>query len=146
MNESAPARTRASFGTLFRSFFALLAGFVAVVVLSIGTDLALHFAGVLPALEGTMGNSLFVLVTVYRLIYGVCGGYITARLAPYGPMGHALVGGVNGLILNILGAVITWNHVPSMGPHWYPVVLTLTAIPCAWLGGKLRLIQLERRA
>ncbi|HUI75798.1 MAG TPA: hypothetical protein VLX32_12685 [Candidatus Acidoferrum sp.] len=132
--------------SFFKSFWALLAGFLMVVLLSIGTDLALHFAGVLPALEGTMSNSLFVLVTIYRVIYGILGGYITARLAPFGPMGHALVGGVIGLILNIVGAVATWNHLPSMGPHWYPVALTLTAMPCAWLGGKLRLMQMVPRS
>ena len=33
-----------------------------------------------------MSNALFVLATVYRTIYTVAGGYITARLAPNRPM------------------------------------------------------------
>ena len=34
---------------------------------------------------------------------------------------------------------------PAFGPHWYPVALIVTAIPCAWLGGKLRVMQLHTR-
>ena len=76
-----------------RSIGAVLAGFLAVVILSLGTDLALHAAGIFPALGDRMSDSLFVLATVYRTIYAVLGGYITARLAPNRPMEHALVGG-----------------------------------------------------
>jgi hypothetical protein len=41
-----------------------LAGFVAVVVLSLATDWALHAAGVFPALGQKMSDALFVLATV----------------------------------------------------------------------------------
>ena len=123
-----------------RSILALLAGFVVVVVLSLGTDLALHAAGIFPALGQTMSNGLFALATVYRTVYGVVGSYVTARLAPDRPMGHALVGGLIGLALSILGAVVTWNK--DLGPHWYPLALIATALPGAWLGGKLRVMQL----
>jgi len=101
-----------------RSVGALLAGFVAVVVLSLGTDWALHAAGVFPALGQKMSDALFVLATVYRTLYGVVGSYVTARLAPDRPMGHALVGGLN------------------------PLALIVTAMPTAWLGGELRVMQL----
>ena len=123
-----------------RSIGALLAGFVAVVVLSLGTDLALHAAGVFPALGQKMSAALFVLATVYRTLYGVVGSYVTARLAPDRPMGHALVGGLIGVALSTLGAVVTWNK--DLGPHWYPLALIVTAMPTAWLGGKLRVMQL----
>jgi hypothetical protein len=53
-----------------------------------------------------------------------------------------LIGGAIGLVLSIAGAVVTWNHQPSLGPHWYPVVLIITAMPGAWAGAKLRLRQL----
>jgi hypothetical protein len=117
-----------------------LAGFVAVVVLSLGTDWALHAAGVFPALGQKMSDSLFVLATVYRTLYGVVGSYLTARLAPDRPMGHALVGGLIGVAMSTLGAVVTWNK--DLGPHWYPLALIVTAMPTAWLGGKLRVMQL----
>jgi hypothetical protein len=60
-------------------------------------------------------------------------------------MDHAWVGGVVGVVVSTVGAVITWNHVPSLGPHWYPVALVVTALPCVWLGGKLRLMELRRQ-
>ena len=129
-----------------RSIGAVLAGFFAVVVLSLGTDVALHAARITPPLGQRMSDPLFLLATAYRTVYGVAGSYITARLAPNRPMQHALAGGVNGLILCTVGAVVTWNQVPSLSPHWYPVALIATALPGAWLGGRLRAMQLGPRA
>ncbi len=137
MNETQPPRRTG------RSVGALLAGFLAVVILSIGTDALLHAMGIFPPLGQPMSDALFLLATAYRIVYGVAGSYITARLAPDRPMQHALVGGAVGLVLSIVGAVATWNRVPSLGPHWYPLVLVATALPCAWLGGQLRLMQLR---
>ena len=135
MNEKQPARS------IGRSIGALFAGFVVVLVLSLGTDLALHAAGIFPPLGQIMSNPLFLLATVYRTVYAVLGSYITARLAPDRPMGHALLGGGIGLVLAVVGAVVTWNK--DLGPHWYPLALIVTALPCAWVGGKLRLMQLR---
>jgi hypothetical protein len=135
MNEKQPARS------IGRSIGALLAGFVVVVILSLGTDLALHAAGIFPPLGQVMSNTLFMLATVYRTVYAVVGSFITARLAPDRPMGHALLGGAIGLVLSVVGAVVTWNK--DLGPHWYPLALVVTALPCAWVGGKLRLMQLR---
>jgi hypothetical protein len=122
-----------------RSIVALLVGFLAVVALSLGTDLAVHAAGVFPELGQKMSDGLFLIATVYRTVYGVVGSYVTARLAPDRPMGHALVGGLIGVALSTLGAVVTWNK--DFGPHWYPLALIATAMPTAWLGGKLRVMQ-----
>ena len=90
-----------------------------------------------------MSDALFLLATAYRTLYAVAGTYITARLAPHRPMGHALVGGLVGLALSIVGAVATWNRGPAFGPHWYPLALVATAIPCAWAGGRLAVMQLR---
>ena len=35
------------------------------------------------------------------------------------------------------GAVATWNAGPAFGPHWYPLALVVTALPCVWAGGLL---------
>jgi hypothetical protein len=128
-----------------KSIGAVLAGFVAVVVLSLGTDMVLHAIGVFPQWGQPMSDALFVLATAYRTIYCIAGCYIAARLAPDRPMAHALVLGVVGLVISTAGAVATWNKGPEFGPHWYPVVLIVTAIPCAWLGGRLRITQLHTR-
>ena len=44
-------------------------------------------------------------------------------------------------VLAVVGAVVTWNK--DLGPHWYPLALIVTALPCAWVGGKLRLMQMR---
>jgi hypothetical protein len=122
---------------LGRSIFAVITGLLAVIVLSTVTDALLYATGVFPRLGGAMANPLFVLATAYRTVYSVAGSYLAARLAPGRPMGHALALGVIGLMVSITGAVATWNRVPSLGPHWYPVALIVLAMPSAWLGGKI---------
>ena len=128
-----------------RSIGALFSGFLVVVILSLGTDIALHKSGVFPPLGQPMSDTLFILATVYRTIYAVAGCYVTARLAPNRPMGHALTGGAVGLVLSIVGAVTAWNKGPAFGPHWYPLALVVTAMPCAWLGGKLHVMQAAKQ-
>lgn len=126
---------------LWRSVVAVLAGALAGIVLSIGTDKALYAAGVFTAGGQPMGDALFVLATAYRTFYAVLGAYLTARLAPGRPMTHALVLGFLGLAATIAGAVATWNKLPAMGPRWYPIALMVLALPPAWVGAKLRLLQ-----
>jgi hypothetical protein len=48
-----------------------------------------------------------------------------------------------GLAVSIAGAAATWNKGPAFGPHWYPLALIVLAMPQAWLGGKLRLMQVR---
>ena len=128
-----------------RSIGAVLAGFVAVFALSLGTDIVLHAIHVFPPWGDSMVgyDGALLLALIYRAVYGLAGSYITARLAPDRPMRHALVGGFLGLGLSILGAAATWNRGPAFGPHWYPVALVVLALPTAWVGGKLRLMQLR---
>lgn len=118
-----------------RSIVAVVAGILVGAALSLGVDVVLHTMGVYPAWGKTMSDGLFGLATAYRLVFSVIGCYVIARLAPSRPMAHALVGGLIGLVISAIGAVATWNK--DMGPHWYPVLLALTALPCAWIGGKL---------
>src|SRR3954468_23112812 len=125
-----------------RSVLAIMAGFLAVVLLSIGTDIVLHQMKIFPALGERMADRLFVWATIYRTVYGILGSYITARLAPNRPMWHAMVGAVIGMILGTVGAVLTWNK--DLGPHWYPIALVVTGIPCAWIGGRIREMQLSK--
>jgi hypothetical protein len=136
-NEMAPPRRT------IRSIGAVLTGIVVGVLVTIGTDVVLHATGVFPPMGQPMSDALFWLATVYRVVYGVGGSYIAARLAPDRPMRHALATGVFGVIVTTVGAAVTWNRGPAFGPHWYPLALIATAMPCAWLGGKLRVMQLR---
>jgi hypothetical protein len=131
-----------------RSIGAILAGFAFVIILSLGTDEVLHIARVFPPWGASMigFDGALLLATAYRILFGIAGSYVTARLAPDRPMQHAMVGGVVGFALSIAGGVATWNKGPAFGPHWYPLALIVTALPTAWAGGKLRLIQLRSRA
>jgi uncharacterized membrane protein len=120
---------------LGQTIWAIFAGFLFVVILSIATDAVLHKLGVFPPLGEYTAAKPLLLATAYRTIFGVIGSYLTARLAPNRPMFHALFGGCIGILLGILGAVVTWNK--NLGPHWYPVALVLLALPQSWLGAKL---------
>jgi hypothetical protein len=119
-----------------QSVVALLAGLAAVVVLSLAADTVFHMLGVYPA-NGQAMNEVGdnVLALSYRCVFGALGSYIAARLAPARPMGHALILGLIGTAVATLGVVATWNM--NLGPHWYPIALVVTALPCAWIGGAL---------
>jgi hypothetical protein len=54
-------------------------------------------------------------------------------------MKHALILGVVGTVLGIVGLVATWNL--NLGPRWYPVALAVLAIPQCWLGGQIHEMQ-----
>jgi hypothetical protein len=131
---------------ILRRIGAVLAGLLAIIILSSATDMALHATGVFPPSGQPMADALFLLATAYRIVYGVAGGYLAARLAPDRPMQHALTLGVVGLAISIAGAVATWNAGPAFGPKWYPLALIAIALPCAWAGGRLREMQVRARA
>ncbi len=118
-----------------KSIGAVLAGFVAVVILSVGTDSFLEMLGVFPPPEkGLFITWMLVVALMYRCIYTVAGGYVTARLAPDRPMRHVIILGIIGIIAGTIGVVVGWH----LSAHWYPISLVITALPCSWLGGKLK--------
>ncbi len=130
---------------ILRRIAAVVAGLAVNVVFGVGTDGVLHATGIYPPFGQPMSDGLFLLATAYRILFGIAGCYLAARLAADHPMGHALSLGVIGLVISIAGAVATWNKGPEFGPHWYPVAIIAVTPPSAWLGGKLRLMQLSRR-
>jgi hypothetical protein len=127
-----------------RSVVAVLAGIFVGAVLSLGVDQVLHMTGVYPPWGERMSDGKFVLATAYRLVFSVIGCYVIARLAPDKPMQHALVGGAIGLLVSLAGAIATWNR--DIGPHWYSLLLAITALPCAWVGGRLWQMRPQQRA
>jgi len=127
-----------------RSIGAVLAGFMVVVIITLATDEILHLTGVFPPWGQAVPDEPLMLATAYRSIFGVLGSYITARLSPYRPLLHTMVGGAIGMALATAGVAATWNAGPAFGAHWYPVALVLTALPTAWAGGRLRELQMAR--
>jgi len=122
---------------LGRSILSIFLGFITVVVLSLGTDEVFHLLRIYPPWNQPMNDpGLNLLALSYRIIYTVLGSYIAARLAPSSPMLHAWVLGVIGFVIGTAGAIAT---IPmNLGPAWYPIAIASTALPCAWLGGRLQ--------
>jgi hypothetical protein len=118
-----------------RSILAVVVGVVAIVVVTTVVDVVLHRAGVFPPMNVPLDDRLSLIASSYRLVIGVAGAWLTARLAPAQPMKHALILGVVGTLLGTLGVLATWGK--GMGPAWYPISLAVLAIPECWAGGKL---------
>jgi len=119
----------------WKSAGAVLAGVLFVIIITTGVDVALHMAGVYPPGDQPLTHALALLATAYRIVIGIAGGWLTARLAPAEPMRHALRLGYLGTGLALVGLVGTWNM--GLGPRWYPLALVLLAIPQCWVGGRL---------
>lgn len=122
---------------LGRSIWALLAGFLLVLSLTLISDLVLYRMAGVTGPGQAMPSRFLGIAFAYRTLYAIAGSYLTARLAPYLPMAHALIGGVIGLLIGAAGALATWNKPFTQGAHWYPVALVLVALPTAWLGGRI---------
>ena len=131
---------------ILRSIGAVFVGLLVVVILDLGIDVMLHATGIYPPWFKPMSTPLWLLATTYRMVDGVTGGYVVARLARDRPVQHALVLGVIGVILSTAGLVGTWSKGPEFGPKWYPLGLVVVALPCACVGGVLRARQLRARA
>jgi hypothetical protein len=116
---------------------AILAGMIFIVFSHAGTDFVLESLGIFTQPnEGFHTTWMVVTATIYRSIYTVAGGYITAVLAPRPKMRYVVILGLIGLIAGTLGAIVT---IPmKIAPMWYPIALAVLAMPCVWLGGKLR--------
>jgi hypothetical protein len=112
---------------VLRSILAVLLGIVTVFVLSFGTDQLLHMLDIYPPLGKPMYETgLNVLALSYRIVYGIVGGYVTARLSPHHHLKHAMIYGWIGFGFSTVGAV-GGILVGGLGPTWYPVLLALTA-------------------
>lgn len=119
---------------LLKSIGAILAGIITVALPAGITDVILESTGFMKI--PFTGNPWWIvfLALIYRCIYTVAGGYVTAALAPRRPVYHAIILGCIGTALGLLGAIATWDHAPA----WFMIGIIVTALPCTWLGGKLK--------
>jgi hypothetical protein len=127
-----------------RSIGALVAGFLSTAILSLFVDQILHWMGVFPPWgQVTYATGPFALAVTYRTIFGVVGAWIAARLAPRAPLTHAMVLGTFGFVVTLASVLVP--SVRNLGPVWYPIALTVLALPTAWLGGTLYVRNAARR-
>jgi hypothetical protein len=129
-------RANAAPGSAGKSIFAVASGLVVIFVLSLGVDHIFHLLGMYPPYGQPMHDpGDLTLALAYRTVINIFGCWLAARLAPARPMKHALVLGGIGAVLSLAGlaAAVAMN----MSPLWYPALLVLESLPCAWLGGRL---------
>lgn len=122
---------------ILKGIGAVLAGIIFIVVTHSLTDFILESLGIFtPPDQGFHTTWMVVTATVYRSVFNVGGGYVTAALAPDRPLLYAIILGLIGTVLGAAAAVIV---IPmNLSPAWYPIALAVLALPCTWLGGKLR--------
>lgn len=121
--------------SLLRSIVSVLAGFITVFALSIGTDVVMESSGIFPPSTQPEAYTQWMLglALAYRTIITVFGGWVTAKLAPSSTMKHVMILGIIGTIGGTVGIFAGWQY----GNHWYPIALAILAYPSVWLGGKL---------
>jgi len=127
---------------ILRSILAIVIGFLVIGALAFGTGTALTAAGVFPpATEPITDIGLLLLETSFVAVYAIFGCWLAAFLAPDRPMRHALILGVLGLAFNLSMAAAMWE----LRPAWAVLLNLALVMPYAWIGGRLRELQLERR-
>ena len=127
---------------ILKSIGAAFAGILIGVILSLGTDEILKNMGIIPKDNLWVSTSVILFILFYRTVYNIIGSYVVARLAPNKPMVHALVVGVIGTIVCIIGALATAKM--NLGPAWYAWTLAALSLPSAWLGGKIYLSRKQK--
>ena len=97
---------------------AVVAGFLAVVILAIGTDVVLHQLGIFNWVSSRRSGNGWPIAGSRGQPYS--GRFVefspaTSRpLGPNGPMGHAMVDAGIGMLPGTAGAIATWNQ--DLGP------------------------------
>jgi len=126
-----------------QSIWAVLAGLLFLIGVTTAVDVVLHVAGFYPPPGQPLDQRQAVVGTLYRIVIGIAGAWLTARLAPSRPMLHALVLGGIGTALGVVGVIVTWSK--GLGPEWYPIAHAVLAIPEVWIGAKLQERQSRNR-
>jgi len=118
-----------------RSTGAVVLGFVFIALLSFGSDILLRvtFPDDVNVPIRIVSVRVLWLSLITAAVYATVGCYLTARLAPSRPMGHALLLGVIVLIFTQINATVLW----MLAPMWYKLASLVLVMPCAWAGGWL---------
>jgi hypothetical protein len=113
---------------------AVLAGYVAVGVLVVLTDLI--FAAVIPGYRSmtTLPLYYFVIVTLTDTLYSVAGGYLCAAIARASVRKATLGLMIFGEIIGIVSTILGWR----IQPHWFAFGLLVLFPMAVWYGSRLR--------
>jgi hypothetical protein len=130
---------------MLRSLVAIVAGFLFTGVGIILTTGALHtaFADVYPPpplrLEAPAALAMELSVVA---LFAIAGCWLAARLAPARPMRHALILGALAFAVGIPNTISAWAQAPA----WYHLLHLVLVLPFAWVGGRMRQLQLGQAA
>jgi lysylphosphatidylglycerol synthetase-like protein (DUF2156 family) len=127
-------------GQMARIIGAVLAGYVAVGVLVILTDLI--FAAVVPGFRAMTPPPLyyFVTLTFSNTLYSIAGGYLCAAIARASIHKATLGLMIFGEIMGVVAIVLSWHT----EPHWYAFALLVLFPLAVWIGSRLRSGSTER--
>jgi len=118
-----------------RLILAIFAGWLAAAIPAVLVDHIFHVTEIFPPYgEPMFDNGLLLLALSYRTVFSVAGVYLAAVLARDRAKQAAWVIGILGTIAWLMGLIA----MPGMGPVWYPIAGSVTSIPLALLGLKLK--------
>lgn len=122
---------------ILKGIGAVVAGFIFIGVTHSGTDYILESLGIFTPPTVRFDTTWMVITAVvYRNLFMIAAGYITAALAPAPKMRYVVILGVIGTLAGVVGVIV--NTKLDLGAQWYPYVLVLLGFPCLYLGAKLR--------
>lgn len=126
----------------FSGPISIIIGIVAVVSLTTLIDAAMYGLRIFPTLGNPLSDRQALVALGYRIVIGLLGGYLTARLSTRQPLKHSLILGTVGFVVGGLGALTLGDKAP--GPVWYGVAVAVLALPQCWLGALIYL-QLQKQ-
>lgn len=106
-----------------------MAGVIFIVLSHTLMDKILEGLGIFtPPTVGFHTTWMVVTAFIYRSIFSIGGGYVTAMLAPEPKMRYVAILAIIGLVAGTMGAVVS---IPTgITQTWYPIALAVTGPIC----------------
>jgi len=125
-----------------RSFFAILAGFFTVPIISFTCDYAFHELHPSYGPHAVIGNGVALIALTYGTIAILIGGYVTGMIARKKYATHGAILGCIGLLIAIPVNIKIWHQAPA----WYHILGLLLVVPVSAWGASIAGKRQERRA
>jgi len=125
-----------------RSFFAILAGFFTVFIVSRAFDFAFHELHPGYAAPVVIGWGIALIVLVYGNFSILIGGYVTGMISRKNYVTNRVILGCLGVIISIIVDIKHWGDAPA----WFHIIALLLVVPVSAYGAHLAGQRQERRA
>jgi hypothetical protein len=125
-----------------RSFFAILAGFFTVPIISFTCDYA--FKALYPGYgpHAYISGGVAVIVLLYGLFSILVGGYVTGMISRKNYIMNGAILGCLGLLISIWFDITHWSEAPA----WYHIAGLLLVVPLSAYGAHLAGQRQQRKA